>query len=183
MCECISCRSGLFAYLARAPFHFSNSYHAPTLNLPPTPTIARFFFTNDLFGPLYLGIIGSKKLLFIIDLASHRIVSFPLPFHCELNCELPPSCWPLLIYYHAICYLFSRSTEALAISQQNEAAKGAFSKGCLLSWFTTIWIMIQLNFNQKSMNCQYNAHTHTWKHTHIYTGMHTCPVCRICGTV
>lgn len=55
---------------------------------PPTIAIAvRFFLSNDLFGPLYLEIIGSNKLLFIIDLASHRIV--PFPFHCELNC--PPA--------------------------------------------------------------------------------------------
>lgn len=96
---------------------------------PPTIAIAvRFFLSNDLFGPLYLEIIGSNKLLFIIDLASHRIV--PFPFHCELNCLPNPlsSYWSLLIYYHVICYLFSRSTEALSISQQSEAAKGA-SKG------------------------------------------------------
>lgn len=123
--------SGLFAYLARAPFHFINS-HAPTLNLPPTPTIARFFFTNDLFGPLYLGIIGSKKLLFIIDLASHRIVSFP--FHCELNCprHLAGHCLSIIML-SVICYplkhlqFHSRTKQPKGPSQ-----RGVFSVGLQL---------------------------------------------------
>lgn len=149
----------------------------------PPQLLQDFFSQTTCLGRYTWGLLVRRS--FYLSSIWHRIASFRFRFRFIANwiANCPRLCWPLLIYYHAICYLFSRSTEALAISQQNEAAKGASSKGCLLSWFTTIWIMIQLNFNQKSMNCQYNAHTHTWKHTHIYTGMHTCPVCRICGTV
>lgn len=67
----------------------------------------RFFFS---LRPLYLWIIASKKLLFIIDLASHRIASFHRFVSVSMRIELPHCAWPLLIYYHVICYLFSRST-------------------------------------------------------------------------
>lgn len=138
---------------------------------PPTIAIAvRFFLSNDLFGPLYLEIIGSNKLLFIIDLASHRIV--PFPFHCELNCPrnpLPLSHVLLAIAYLLSCYLLSVFT--LHWSTFNFTAERSSQrrlKGSLLSWFCTIWIMIQLNFNQKSMNCQFHAHTLAHTYTHAY---------------
>lgn len=97
---------------------------------PPTIAIAvRFFFLKRLVWPVILGDYWFEQAFIYhrFGIASHRSVSV------SLRIELPPrnpgsSYWPLLIYYHVICYLFSRSTEALSISQQSEAAKGA-SKG------------------------------------------------------
>lgn len=147
MCECISCRSGLFAYLARAPFHFSNS-HAPTLNLPPTNYCycCEIFFSQTTCLARYTWRLLVRTSFYLSSIW-HRIASFRFRFIANwiALATLYPSLvsyWPLLIYYHVICYLFSRSTEALSISQQSEAAKGA-SKGL----FSVGFALFELWFN------------------------------------
>lgn len=170
MCECISCRSGLFAYLARAPFHFSNS-HAPTLNLPPTNYCycCEIFSLKRLVWPVILGDYWFEQAFIYhrFGIASHRSVSV------SLRIELPPPPQPrvvlLAIAYLLSCYLLSVFT--LHWSTFNFTAERSSQrrlKGSLLCWFCTIWIMIQLNFNQKSMNCQFHAHTLAHTYTHAY---------------
>lgn len=93
-------------------------------------------------------------------IASHRfIVSFP--FQCELNCPIALGHCLSIIMLSVIC--FHAPLQALSISQHKKQGRSrvcACLKGCVLR---TTGIMIQLNFNQKSMNCQQHAHTH--KHT------------------
>lgn len=114
--------------------------------------------------PLYLGIIASKKLLFIIDLASHRMASF---HSVSMRIELPHCAGHCLsiIMLSVICF-HARLKHFQFRSRRSRDAPVLASKGA----FQTTEIMIQLNFNQKSMNCQLHAHSLT--NTHIYTQAH-----------
>lgn len=170
MCECISCRSGLFAYLARAPFHFSNS-HAPTLNLPPTNYCycCEIFFSQTTCLARYTWRLLVRTSFYLSSIW-HRIASFRFRFIANWIAPPPqPRLVLLAIAYLLSCYLLSVFT--LHWSTFNFTAERSSQrrlKGSLLSWFCTIWIMIQLNFNQKSMNCQFHAHTLAHTCTHAY---------------
>lgn len=120
--------------------------------------LERFLQTTCLAAMLW--IIASNKLLYIIDLASFWYESYCLNghwlFHLRLNASLAISHWQSIGSFHPLHLL----------------------KADLLAPLR-FWIMIQLNFNQKSMNCLCKTHTRT--HTHLSTHAHV--KCVACGTV
>lgn len=166
MCECISCRSGLFAYLARAPFHFSNS-HAPTLNLPPTNYCycCEIFFSQTTCLARYTWRLLVRTTFYLSSIW-HRIASFRFRFIANWIASPTPSrltghCLSIImlsvICFHAPLKHFQFHSRA-----KQPKAPQRVSSQLVLHYLNYDSIKFQSKINELPI-----SRTHT--RTHLYT--------------
>lgn len=168
MCECISCRSGLFAYLARAPFHFSNS-HAPTLNLPPTNYCycCEIFFSQTTCLARYTWRLLVRTSFYLSSIW-HRIV--PFPFHCELNCLPNPLSYLTghclsIIMLSVICFHAPLKHFQFHSRAKQPKAPQRVSSQLVLHYLNYDSIKFQSKINELPI-----SRTHTRTLIHMHTG-------------
>lgn len=169
MCECISCRSGLFAYLARAPFHFSNS-HAPTLNLPPTNYCycCEIFSLKRLVWPVILGDYWFEQAFIYhrFGIASHRSVSVSLRIELPSQPPTPLSCLTghclSIIMLSVICFHAPLKHFQFHSRAKQPKAPQRVSSQLVLHYLNYDSIKFQSKINELPI-----SRTHT--RTHLYT--------------